>query len=119
MHLSLVSGGVTHWPIWFEDPFVDKGSGDGPFDEFGTGVSTYRAGWEDYVALLYSPARHYLNLICLPGSAVVTPPYAVMESDGHVSRQILGHDHDETVHVEPSAEEADDSDGAAPSSAPS
>lgn len=119
MHTSLVSGGVTHWPVWFEDPFVDKGSGNGPFDEFGTGANEYRGGWEDYLALVYSPARQFLNLICLPGSAIVTPPWAVMESDGHVSRQILGHDHDATVHIEPKAEGADDSDGAAPSSAPS
>lgn len=30
----------------------------------------------------------------LPASAVVTPPWTVMVSDGQISRQLLGYDHD-------------------------
>jgi hypothetical protein len=32
----------------------------------------------------------------LPVSAVVTPPCMLMESDGQLSRQALGYDHDAT-----------------------
>lgn len=84
-------GQVYHWPVYFEDPFVDKGHGrtdeTNPHD-------VYRAGWEDYVALPYSPARYIANLVLLPASAIVTPPITVQESDGKVSRQLLGYDHD-------------------------
>ena len=82
-------GVVTHWPLYFEDPFVDKGHGR-------KGLNKYRAGWEDYVALPYCYARFTLNWLMLPVSAVVTPPWTLMESDGRVSRQALGYDHDAT-----------------------
>lgn len=78
------SGRVTHWPLYFEDPFEDKGSGhDG-----------YYVGWEDYVAMPYGLARFTANWLLLPVSAVVTPPWTLMESDGVLSRQALGYDHD-------------------------
>ena len=87
------SGAVTHWPLYFEDPFVDKGHGrtdeTHPFD-------VHRLGWEDYVALPYCLARHTANWLLLPASAVVTPPWTLMESDGRLSRQLLGYDHDAT-----------------------
>lgn len=92
--VTAVNGAVTHWPLYFEDPFVDKGSGNGPFDECGTGRDEYRIGWEDYVAMPYGYARHWANMLLLPVSAVVTPPWTVMESDGFLSRQALGYDHD-------------------------
>ena len=87
--LAAESGAVTHWPTYFEDPFVDKGPGR-------EGLNKYRLGWEDYVALPYGYARFTLNWLALPVSAVVTPPYRLMESDGRVSRQALGYDHDAT-----------------------
>ncbi|MFN0135194.1 MAG: hypothetical protein ACKVS9_03655, partial [Phycisphaerae bacterium] len=34
------TGGVTHWPLYFEDPFEDKGSGR-------MGRNKYYVGWED------------------------------------------------------------------------
>lgn len=77
-------GEVTHWPLWFEDPFEDKGAGR----------EEYLVGWEDGVAMLYSPARYVLNLVAVPVSAVVTPPWTIMESDGELSKQCLGYDHD-------------------------
>lgn len=82
-------GDVTHWPLYFEDPFVDKGHGR-------EGLNTYRLGWEDYVALPYGYARFTLNWLMLPVSAAVTPPWVLMESDGRISRQALGYDHDAT-----------------------
>ncbi len=80
------SGRVVHWPTWFEDPFEDKGSDDGKF------------AWtaEDYLAIPYSFARLLLNTIGWPVSAVVTPPGTPMASDGKLSQQILGKDHDAT-----------------------
>ncbi|HEY3243516.1 MAG TPA: hypothetical protein VGM03_09210, partial [Phycisphaerae bacterium] len=77
-------GTVTHWPLWYEDPFEDKGSEDGEFK------------WtaEDAIAFPYGLARFILNTIGLPASMVVEPPWTVMCSDGRLSRQLLGYDHD-------------------------
>ena len=84
-------GVVSHPPLYFEDPFEDKG--DGRTDETDP-QNVYRGGWEDYVALPYNFARFTLNWLALPVSAVVTPPWVVLESDGKVSKQILAYDHD-------------------------
>ncbi len=78
---------VTHWPLYFEDPFVDKGHGR-------KGLNKYYIGWEDYVAMPYGYSRFTLNWLMFPVSAVVTPPWTLMESDGRISRQALGYDHD-------------------------
>ncbi len=74
---------VTHGPLYMEDPFEDKGT-----------TYRYRLGWEDWVAVPYCYARFTLNYLMLPVSAVVTPPCTVMESDGELSEQLLGYDHD-------------------------
>ncbi len=78
------SGAVVHWPLWFEDPFEDKGSTDGK----------YAWTFEDYIAAPYSFGRVLVNTIGWPVSAVVTPPGTPMVSDGRLSRQALGMDHD-------------------------
>lgn len=82
---------VYHWPLYFEDPFEDKGHGrtdqTHPHD-------VYRWGWEDWVAFPYCFARFTADWLLLPVSAVVTPPWTVMESDGRVSRQLVWRDHD-------------------------
>lgn len=82
--LAGVSGEVVHWPTWQEDPFEDKGSDDGQF------------AWtaEDYLAHPYSFVRWLLNTFMLPVSMAVTPPGTPMVSDGELSRQALGSDHD-------------------------
>jgi hypothetical protein len=77
-------GTVTHWPLWWEDPFVDKGSEDGVFAWTG----------EDYLAFPYGLGRFLVNTMGFPISAVVQPPWTVMGSDGVLSRQALGYDHD-------------------------
>jgi len=87
------NGAVEHWPLYFEDPFVDKGHGR--TDETDP-HNVYRGGWEDFVALPYAPARFTANWLLFPVSVVVTPPWTVMESDGRLSRQLLGYDHDAT-----------------------
>ena len=85
---SAQDGTVAHWPLWFEDPFEDKGSEDGQF------AWTY----EDYVAFPYGLGRFLLNTMGFPVSVVVTPVWTVMGSDGVLSRQALGYDHDATPH---------------------
>lgn len=77
-------GTVSHWPLWWQDPFEDKGSEDGRF------------AWtaEDYFALAYSPGRFLVNMMGFPASVYLTRPGTVMCSDGKLSRQRLGYDHD-------------------------
>ncbi len=77
-------GAVAHFPLWFQDPFEDRGSMDGQF------AWTYA----DYLAMPYGLSRFILNGIALPISAVVHPPVPAMVSDGVLSRQALGYDHD-------------------------
>src|SRR5262245_18802126 len=107
------SGAVIHWPLYTEDPFEDKGT-DRP-----DGPNKYHLGWEDYVAMPYSFSRFTLNVMAMPVSLVVQPPWKLMESDGVISKQCLGYDHDATA-----AEEADPApkhdagESAAPASAP-
>jgi hypothetical protein len=81
-------GTVSHWPLYWEDPFVDKGSEDGQ----------QAWTWEDYFAMPYGLGRNLLNTMGFPISVVVTPPWTVMGSDGELSRQALGYDHDATRH---------------------
>jgi hypothetical protein len=91
MTLTADSGAVEHLPLYFEDPFEDKG--DGRTDETDP-HNVYRGGWEDYVALPYCFARFTGNWLMFPVSAIVTTPWTIMESDGRLSRQLLGYDHD-------------------------
>ena len=86
VEIAAQSGAVTHWPLYLEDPFEDKGAGR----------ADYRLGWEDYVAMPYGYARFTLNWLMFPVSPIVTPPWTLMESDGDLSRQRLGYDHDAT-----------------------
>lgn len=61
---------VTHFPFWFEDPFVVDGDGN---DSYGwTGM--------DYVAMVYCPLRGAVNLFGLPASMVVEPPGILVET---------------------------------------
>lgn len=84
MSTAAERGAVDHGPLYFEDPFEDKGSGHGD----------YRIGWEDAIAVPYNLARFTTNWLLLEVSLVVTPPWTPMESDGNLSRQLLGYDHD-------------------------
>ncbi len=74
--IAAQSEGVTHWPLWMEDPFEDKGSDD---DEF-------RWTKEDYFALAYSPFRWLANIGMVPITAIVVRPDTVMVSDGQVGQ---------------------------------
>lgn len=89
------NGAVTHWPLWFEDPFEDKGNGmtdpadrDAPDREFAR-------NWVDYFHIGYGPARmFFVNAAGWPASAIVTPPGTLMESDGRISKGLVFYDHD-------------------------
>jgi len=100
--VSAESGAVVHWPLYFEDPFEDKGHGR---TDTSSPHNVYHVGWEDYIAMVYCPTRAVLNGALLPISAVVTPACLPMESDGRLSRQILGYDHDATRLGHETAEE--------------
>ncbi len=91
--LNAQDGSVHHFPLWFEDPFEDRGSDNGRF------AWTY----EDYVGMPYGLSRMVLNTLALPISAVVHPPVPLMVSDGVTSRQALGYDHDPEWHPEGTA----------------
>lgn len=84
-------GSVLHWPLYFEDPFEDKGHGR--TDETHP-HNVYRLGWEDWVAFPYGFSRFTLNWLLFPASVIVTPPWIVHESDGEISRQLVWYDHD-------------------------
>lgn len=88
------NGAVSHWPLWWEDPFEDKGNRtvepadrDLPDDHFAW-------NWVDYFCMAYGPARFLLNTAAWPISAVVTPPGTLMESNGRMDKGLLGYDHD-------------------------
>lgn len=83
-HANPQDGTVGHFPLWFEDPFEDRGSDDGQFAMTA----------EDYFAMPYGLSRFLLNWMFVPVSAVVQAPVPLMGSDGITSRQFLGLDHD-------------------------
>ncbi len=92
----LVSGEVPHWPLWWEDPFEDKGDQDGQF----------AWTWQDYFAMPYSYARFHLNTLAFPVSAIVTPPGTPMVSDGFVE-PCSDHDAKRGISPDPSASSVD------------
>jgi hypothetical protein len=93
-------GTVTHGPLYFEDPFEDKGSEDGKFAWTG----------EDYLQMGYWRGRFLLNGVLFPVSVIVTPPWVLMASDGRLSQQALGMDHDAERWVgTPAAEQSGES----------
>lgn len=81
-----VTSDVIHGPLYFENPLVDKGAS-----------YENRLGWEDFVAPPYDIARFTLNWMASPVSAIVTPPWQPMASDGKLSEQMLGLDHDAEI----------------------
>lgn len=97
MTCDVEAGATTHWPLYFEDPFEDKGHA-AIAPQGRAQNNRYRVGLEDYFAMPYGLARFLVNGIAAPISMVVQPPFMIMESDGELSRQALGFDHDATAH---------------------
>lgn len=81
-----VKGEVPHFPLYWEDPFTDKGDGDDYF------AWTYA----DYIAMPYVVGRYMLNGIAVPVSMIVHPPGTSMVSDG-----VVGANHDTEVGTSP------------------
>lgn len=91
------NGAVSHWPLWFEDPFEDKGNRDYDVADRDAPDDQFRMNWVDYLHIAYGPARFVLNAALWPVSAVVTPPGTLMESDGRLSPSVIDrYDHDAT-----------------------
>ena len=84
VELTAKDGSVTHGPLYFEDPFEDRGSEDGRFAWSG----------EEYMYFIHGPACYLLKGGLFPISAVVTPPWVTMVSDGRVSQRTWRMDHD-------------------------
>jgi hypothetical protein len=99
---------VTHWPLWFEDPFEDRGNTDiqmtDPTTQRDLPDNQFAMNWVDYMHMAYGPGRELLNIVSWPVSAVVTPPGTVMESDGCIDKGLLGYDHDAKRTTNPNRE---------------
>lgn len=86
---------VSHWPLWWEDPFEDQGNRtkdpadrDAPDNEFAW-------NWVDYLHIAYGPARMvFVNTAGWPISAIITPPGTLMESNGRIDQGLVWYDHD-------------------------
>ncbi len=89
------NGAVSHWPLWFEDPFEDKGNAIRPAAEMNEPDREFAWNWVDYLHIPYGPGRMiFVNTVGLPISAVVTPPGTLMESDGRIDKGLVWYDHD-------------------------
>jgi hypothetical protein len=91
---QIVNGSVSHWGLWFEDPFEDKGNRlDTPPDRDAPD-NAFAVNWVDYLHMGYGPGRMLLNIAGFPASAINEPPGLLMESDGRIDRNVLDYDHD-------------------------
>ncbi len=89
------NGAVSHWPLWFEDPFEDKGNAFRPVADRDAPDNEFALNWVDYLHIPYGPGRMiFVNAALWPASAIVTPPGTLMESNGRIDKGILFHDHD-------------------------
>lgn len=72
VEVAAQNGSVTHGPLYFDSGFGKLDSDDGRF------AWTYK----DYIQLFHWRGRFLFDAAMLPIHAVVTPPWAVEESDG-------------------------------------
>jgi len=88
------SGLVTHWPLWFEDPFEYKGNDrTNPYDrDAPDNVFAWNA--VDYFDIAYGPSRMILNAFGLTVSVFPEPPGMVMESNGRIQKWFGLYDYD-------------------------
>lgn len=88
------SGLVTHWPLWFEDPFEYKGNDrTNPVDrDAPDNVFAWNA--VDYFDIAYGPSRMILNAFGLTVSVFPEPPGKVMESNGRIQKWFGQYDYD-------------------------
>jgi hypothetical protein len=86
-HVAVADGRVTHLPLWFEDPL----------EEIETDNMDVAYAGADFGRMLCSWSRFAGNLVLLPVSIVVNPPWQVMASDGVPSRTVLCCKHDASI----------------------
>ena len=62
---------VTHFPYWYEDPFVVNGDGNDSYGWTGT----------DWLAMVYCPCRFVVNTVGIPASMIKEPPGVCVSTD--------------------------------------
>ncbi|MFQ5429853.1 MAG: hypothetical protein ACE5E1_06035 [Phycisphaerae bacterium] len=90
----LENGATSHWPLWFEDPFEDKGNRWHAVADCDEPDNRFVREWTDYFHMVYGPARMLLNIGAYPISMAVQPPGTLMESDGRIDARLGFYDHD-------------------------
>lgn len=88
------NGVTTHWPLWFEDPFEDKGNRYAATEDPDAADTTYAWNWVDYLHIGYGPGRMLLNIAAWPLSAAARHPGMLSESNGRISKGLVWKDHD-------------------------
>lgn len=87
--------GVTHWPVWFENPVIEKGNDPLDPSHRDAADQTFAVNCNDFCAAPYNYLRFAANFALWPISAIVTPPGTVMISDGRLSPDLFGnYNHD-------------------------
>ena len=71
---------VTHTPLYYEDPCETPGE-----------RLSFAWTGEDYFHLLYGPARFLVSTALFPLSAIDTPPWKMMRSDGQLKLTEASH----------------------------
>lgn len=87
--VSQENGAVSHWPLWFEDPYEMRGNRSCDGVDYDAPDNDFRWNNRDFIHMAYGPARMLINGVAWPVSAVMMPPGTLMESDGNVSRDLL------------------------------
>lgn len=83
------NGAVSHWPLWFEDPYEMRGNRPRDGADYDAPDSEFRLNKHDFIHMSYGPARMLINSVAWPVSAIMMRPGTLMESDGNVSRDIV------------------------------
>ena len=81
-YVSAEDGSVTHYPLYFEDPFEHR--------SWEQELAPIEYEPEDHLVWLYGDFRFLANAVVAPVSMVLNPPWNPMVSDGKPSRLVLG-----------------------------
>ena len=101
------NGAVTHWPLGFEDPFETKGNSFYSPEDRDEPDNVFAWNSLDYLHFVYGPGRMFINMLGISATLVHTPPGMLMESDGRISKGLLGYDYDSTESDLPTREPPD------------
>jgi len=88
------SGLVTHWPLWFEDPFETKGNDKTDPNNRDPVDNVFAWNAVDFFDIAYGPARFALNAFGVPVSIFPEPPGMLMASDGKLHKWFGQYDYD-------------------------